>query len=224
MDILKTSITVIISKTLNCVSTIYIYGLPNATLLYLCFKVKIKFPSEDKKITIHESLVHVVKNLALKSYKTAFKKAMEVPELKDILVELVVSLMNKECNNLCKKKPGSILRDTSVSALTAFSLKDFHKEFTSKAPITAKMLTTLCISDRSQTEACDPNVVSTVSAVILHSRCPEMSAFAYRLGFILRHAGIGNVVGRILTKSDIICPEIFYCIQSLSLFIEVMIA
>lgn len=61
-----------------------------------------------------------------------------------------------------------------------------------------KLLSNICKSKRSKSKSqvrVDDVVVPTVASVILHSRCPEMSALAYRLGLILRHAGAGTLVG-----------------------------
>ena len=37
-------------------------------------------------------------------------------------------------------------------------------------------------------------VISTIAAMILHSRCPDLSALAYRIGLIVRFSGAGRTV------------------------------
>jgi len=81
-----------------------------------------------------------VKYLALKSYKTAFKKASSDVELKEILDDLVIASMDKECQELCRKKNCSILRNTTVNGIVGFKLCDFYDELIYRAPLTFKML------------------------------------------------------------------------------------
>ena len=56
--------------------------------------------------------------MALGTYKTAMKKAMETPELKGILQELLTDEMHKEVEYMCKKSTGSVLKITKSDDLT----------------------------------------------------------------------------------------------------------
>ena len=127
--------------------------------------------------------------LALGSYETACKTAMKTLILKNILQDLFVKTMDNECREMCKASNGSLLKKIGATELANFKLSDFCEELRTNAPMTAKTLTSLCQSRRSRKEICDPNIISTIGAIILYSRCPDMSALSYRLGFLLRHAG-----------------------------------
>ena len=133
-------------------------------------------------------------HLALGTYKASASRVLDTPELKNIFQDLFTSAMDKECEHMCKKSTGCVLRGTKHDELTKFKLAKFEEEFTEMAPITASVIASLCQSRRSRRGEADHNVVATVASIVLHSRCPSMSALAYRLGILLRHAGTGTMV------------------------------
>ena len=141
-----------------------------------------------------DNIASVVINLALGIYPTAFKLALQNQERRKIVEDLFLKIMDNECHEMCKKSSHSVLKDTGVDGRTSFLLNKFEEEFKCKAPLTTKTLTSVCHSKRSRKATCNSNVISTVGAIILYSRCPQMSALAYRLGFVMRHAGAGTMV------------------------------
>lgn len=141
-----------------------------------------------------DNIASVVINLALGIYPKAFKLALKNEERRKIVEDLFLNIMDEECHEMCKKSSHSVLKDTGVDGLTSFQFTKFEEEFKCKAPLTAKTLESVCLSKRSRKVTCSSNVVSTIGAIVLYSRCPQMSAFAYRLGFLMRHAGAGTMV------------------------------
>lgn len=137
-------------------------------------------------------MAHIIKSFAVGSHKSALKQILQHPELGIHLQELVVDKMATECQNICKVNSDSILRASPLD----FDMGKFSAELKAKAPLTTSTLETLCTSKRARKKSSQKRaiVTSTVAAVILHSRCPEMSAMAYRLGFICRHSGAGTMV------------------------------
>jgi hypothetical protein len=121
-----------------------------------------------------DNIASVVINLALGIYPTAFKLALQNQERRKIVEDLFLKIMDNECHEMCKKSSHSVLKDTGVDGLTKDNLQS------------------VCHSKRSRKATCNSNVISTVGAIILYSRCPQMSALAYRLGFVMRHAGAGT--------------------------------
>ena len=158
-------------------------------------QVNIKYPSGNRTINVDDkNIASVIINLAHGIYCTAFKLALENEERRKIIEDMFLTIMDKECQEMCKKKSNCVLKNTGVHGLTNFQLSKFEKEFKCMAPLTSKTLASVCHSNRSRKATCNPNVVSTIGAIILFSRCPQMSVFAYRLGFIMRHAGAGTMV------------------------------
>ena len=124
---------------------------------------------------------------------------MKLPEAEKCIKDCVIDNMNNELQTLSSS---SILKNTNPNDLTLFSLKDFEKELIEKAPDTIHMLKIICISKRKQKrngnleqgESSLETVISTIAAMVLHSRCPELSALAYRIGLIVRFSGAGRMV------------------------------
>ena len=162
-------------------------------------KVHINYPSgKQRKVLKDCDIAHVIKYLVLGMNKTAFNTAMKIEELACQLTEIVFKLIDAECQGLCKKENASILRHISPADLVELKLEKLKGELCLKAPMLTKLLSNICKSKRSKSKSqvrVDEEVVPTVASVILYSRCPEMSALAYRLGLILRHAGAGTLVG-----------------------------
>ena len=101
----------------------------------------------------------------------------------------------------------SVLRNSSPADLTAFRLATFQQELAEKAPESFHLLEVMCCSerkklrDRSEENAANdsqhrliPPVIPTIASMILHSRCPALSAMAYRIGLLVRYSGAGRVV------------------------------
>jgi hypothetical protein len=156
------------------------------------FKVSLNFPSGIQKKKVRDKMAHIIKSFVVGSHKSALQQIIQHPKQGDNLQELVVDIMDTKCQNICKVNSNSILRGTPLD----FDMGNFNDELKAKAPITTRALKTLCTSKRTRNKCSlkQDIVTSTVAAVILHSRCPEMSAFAYRLGFICRHSGAGTMV------------------------------
>ena len=99
--------------------------------------------------------------------------------------------MDNECQRLCMKESDSVLRSTSPASLIQFKMKDVKEEILQNAPVLSSLLQQICTAKRSKSKRqthINEIVVPTMASLILHSRCPEMSAFSYRLGLLLRHA------------------------------------
>lgn len=141
-----------------------------------------------------DNIGSVVMYLALGTYKQSARKAFDTPELKNIFQDLFTDAMNKECERMCKKSTGCVLRSTKPDELTRFILAKFDEEFAKMAPITYSVIGSLCLSKRSRRGEADRIIVATIASVVLQSRCPSMSALAYRIGILLRHAGTTTLV------------------------------
>ena len=137
-------------------------------------------------------MAHIIKSFVVGSHKSALKQILQHPKLGIQLQELVVDRMDNECQNICKVNSGSILRASPLD----FDMRKLSAELKTKAPLTTSTIETLCTSKRASKKVTLKReiVTSTVAAVILHSRCPEMSAMVYRTCFLLRHSGAGTMV------------------------------
>lgn len=150
-------------------------------------------------------LANVVKYLSLGVYKTAFKSTMTTPVLSGVIRGLVVKELDEEMERLCKIEENSILRKTNPEDLISFEVQKLIAEIDQEAPFVSQMLKSLCTSknkkraERGGRKCHMPRnsnhaVVATIGAMILHARCPEMSALAYRIGLVLRYSGAGGIV------------------------------
>ena len=113
------------------------------------------------------------------------------------MTELVFKKMDDECQRLCMKKSNSVLRSTSPASLIQFKMKDVKEEILQNTPVLSSLLQQICTAKRSKSKRqthINEIVVPTIASLILHSRCPGMLAFSYRLGLLLRHAGAGTLV------------------------------
>lgn len=164
--------------------------------------MNINYPSGKQKKVLKNDVAHIVKYFAIGLEKLAVKTMMKNAELSAIMSNLIFKQIDDECQGLCMKERNSILRYTDPSSLIQFKLKIVNDEISQKAPTFASLLQTICTRKRLKNEEdtrIHEVVVPTVASIILHSRSPEMSAFSYRLGLILRHAGAGTLV-RIFAK------------------------
>ena len=96
--------------------------------------------------------------------------------------------MDDECQRLCMKESNSVLRSTSPASLIQFKMKNVKEENLQNAPVLSSLLQQICTAKRSKSKRqthINEIVVPTIASIILHSRCPEMSAFSYRLGLLL---------------------------------------
>ena len=163
--------------------------------------MNINYSSGRQKKILKNDVAHIVKYFAIGLDKIALKTMSKNTELSAIMTELIFKKIDDECQNLCMKERNSVLRSTSPSSLIQFKMKDVKEEIVQNAPAFSSLLQQICTSKRSRNEGkthIHEIVVPTIASIILHSRCPEMSAFSYRLGLILRHAGAGTLV-RLLT-------------------------
>ena len=84
-----------------------------------------------------------------------------------------------------------------LKQLVDFQMGKFIQEIKEKTPLLNKTLQSICCSNnkkRAPDASINLNVKATITATILHQRCPEMSALAYRTGLVLHHAGAGGLV------------------------------
>lgn len=158
----------------------------------LLFKASLNFPLGSQTKAVKNEMAHIIKSFAVGSHKSALKQILQHPQLGINLQELVVDRMATECQNICKVNSDSILRASPLD----FDMGNFSAELKTKAPLTTSTLETMCTSKRARKKSFikEEIVTSTVAAIILHSRCPEMSVMAYRPGFICNHSGPGTMV------------------------------
>lgn len=139
----------------------------------------------------------VVKYLSLGLFGNACKTMMCTPELSPICKELLIKEIDNELEELCKKRNNSILRQTKAEELVDFQMAKFIQQIEEKTPLLNQTLQSICCSNnkkRAPDALVNPNVKATITATILHQRCPEMSALTYRTGLVLCHAGAGGLV------------------------------
>ena len=115
--------------------------------------------------------------------------------------ELVVKQMDDELENLCRKQTNSILRQTKPAELVSFDMSKLVCELEKEAPFVWQVLKSVSSSknkkraEKRGDQAQDlTTVCATIAATVLHTRCAEMSALAYRIGLLLRYSGAGGMV------------------------------
>lgn len=158
---------------------------------YVLFWVKVEYESGMKEISA--DIADVVKCFAQGRNKLAYKSLMKLLEAEKTIKDSEINKMNNELQTL-----------SSSSMLKNTNLNDFVK-----APDTFSMLKIICISKQKQKrnnleefECSRKTAISTIAAMILHSRCPELSALVYRIGlYIVRFSGAGRMVRLLICLS-----------------------
>jgi hypothetical protein len=159
--------------------------------------VNINYPFGKQKKVFKNDVAHIVKYFAIGLENIASKTIMKNAELSAIMTDIIFKQIDNECQGICMKESNSVLRSTDPSCLIQFKMENVKSEISEKAPTFSSLLQKICTSKRSKHERetrIHEIVVPTIASIILHSRSPEMSAFSYRLGLILRHAGAGTLV------------------------------
>ena len=144
-----------------------------------------------------------IKQLALGQYGYAVNALYSKQTVKDELLQRVCSSINEECKELCSTRRPSVLRDVSPQGLKQFTETTHVAELATRAPVLYAVLSSAVGKNHTVKENLDvqePNTtseqrtkivppISMAASILLKSRCPQMSAQAYRLSTVLWHSG-----------------------------------
>ena len=142
-------------------------------------------------------IADVVKYLSLGLFGTACKIMMSTPELSPIYTELLIKEIDNELEEFAKNGTIVFYDKLMQRSWWIFKWKSSFKKLSKQIPLLNQTLHSICCSNnkkRAPDALVNPNVKATITAAILHQRCPEMSALAYRTGLLLRHTGAGGLV------------------------------
>ena len=161
-------------------------------MLYICtiFQVTVHYATESKGIDVSGELAVIIKLLSINNVKQATKKLIE--GYKDILFEEVLQVLNTELSGYCSEKRPSILRQKSGKSITKISTTDIYSELKERCPMftkTIQSVSSLKCDNQDQISTC-----ASLMSFILHSKNQRMSAYAYKLGYYLRWAGLSTSV------------------------------
>lgn len=96
--------------------------------------VKVKWPSKpDKERKLPESLESLGKMLVRGTYKQIANAAWKNDDIRQELIELMATDVNKECTQLCSKKDPSCLRKKDKESMLSFTMEKFYEELIVKA-------------------------------------------------------------------------------------------
>ena len=144
-----------------------------------------------------------IKQLALGQYGYAVNALYSKQTVRDELLQRVCSSINEECKMLCSTRRPSVLRDVSPLGLKQFTETNHVAELATRAPVLYAVLSSAVGKNPTVKESLDvqePNTtseqctkivppISMAASILLKSRCPQMSAQAYRLSTVLWHSG-----------------------------------
>ena len=144
-----------------------------------------------------------IKQLALRQYGYAVNALYTKQTVRDELLQKVCKSINEECKELCSTKSPSVLRDVSPLGLKQFTEATHVAELATRAPVLYAVLSSAVGKNPTVKENFDvqePNPtskqrtkilppISMAASILLKSRCPQMSAQAYRLSTVLWHSG-----------------------------------
>lgn len=122
--------------------------------------------------------------------------------IRDALVNKIKGTVIAECKDLCSVKNPSLLRKSSPVGLKEFTESAHVAELSDRAPVLYSLLSAAA-GKATDGKAGDQNVekatgengdktapaVSIAASVLLKTRCPQMSAQAYRVSAVLWHSG-----------------------------------
>lgn len=124
--------------------------------------------------------------------------------VRDELLQKVRSNINDECKELSSTKSPSVLRNVSPLGLRKFTETTHVAELANRAPVLYAVLSSVVgknptvkenladvqeLNTASEQHAKIVPPISTATSILLMSRCPQMSAQAYRLSTVLWGSG-----------------------------------
>jgi len=145
-----------------------------------------------------------IKQVVLGEYGYAVNALYSKKVIRDALLEKVRAAVTSECKDLCSVKTPSLLRNTSPTGLKQFSESAHVAELAERAPILYLLLSaavgkpipqTAGNHDEENASSSDTDsnktvpAISMAASVLLKTRCPQMSAQAYRVSTVLWHSG-----------------------------------
>ena len=122
-------------------------------------------------------------------------------ESDECLKEWIGSVVNKEAKRMAKKGSPSCLAKTDSDSLLQLSNQMIADELKEKASIMHTVLRSAIVTPRQNKkilngESKDRSIsaIAMASSVILKKRCSNLSAQAFRVGFILHFSGAKKMV------------------------------
>lgn len=122
------------------------------------------------------------------------------------VIKCASNIIKRECKTLCKRDSSSILRQTDYDSIFSFSWVHLFNELEQKCPGLSMILESI-ISDTPipRDTLCKPfKQMMVMASMGLHSRCQEMSAAHYLMGFVMANGGctqkVCQIIWAVLTK------------------------
>ena len=119
------------------------------------------------------------------NFKRLAKLVVKDIHLKAHVIKYVADELKTECAHLCSKKNPSILRNVDHNAIVEFSFDKVVKEWTERAPIFLKMLSSICMKKEYQNASALHPALVISGATLLRRRNQHMSALHHIMGQIL---------------------------------------
>ena len=135
-----------------------------------------------------------IKQIVTGQYGYALNALWQKQDFKKALYQKVAGDVLRECEQLCSLGDPSLLRDATPNGLKSFTETAHLAELQRRAPILLSILqastSTRTTGKSESTHGVSPDcAVSMAASVLLHARCPQMSAQSYRLALVLWHSG-----------------------------------
>lgn len=111
---------------------------------------------------------------------------LKCADIKEKLIDKMMTLLSEECKHLCSIKFNSLLRKCNPQQLLDFSMEDLVSEWKQEAPLLHQFLTTAASSTGAPTTDRTPPICMAGS-ILLRARNIHMSAFQHIVGLLLFH-------------------------------------
>ena len=164
-----------------------------------------KFPSKTtRKLVDDNTSAKIIRQIAHGELEIAAHNVMQQKTMKEIILKEVEHDIQDECTALCSKKNPSILSRVSPDCLMQLTDTAVVDELKERAPVLSRCLTATTQSKRSMAKKTTDGknerknkripAISLAASILLRSRCPYMSANAYRMSTVLWHSGVDKKV------------------------------
>ena len=160
----------------------------------------------------------IIRQIAHGELEMAARNVMQQKAMKETILRQVERDIQAECTALCSRKSPSILSKVSCKDLMQLTDTAIVKELQERASVLSRCMKATAQSKCSMAKEQKRNkdgenkripAISFAALILLRSRCPSMSANAYRLSTILWHSGIEKKVCLSFSLSLSLCVSLF---------------
>ena len=125
-----------------------------------------------QKYCVHSPYKRIVKSIRFK--KPCYTAHTLFKSLPNATLREVLNAVRRECESMCKVKPSSLLRSSSVAELKQMEWASILDELKARAPVLLSIITEAATSRSGSSRAPLPTIIAMAVAIVLKSRSKNM--------------------------------------------------